>query len=261
MNEPPHVQYAIFLKNILNGDFGRSIRSRRPVIDEIRTRLWPTLELAVGSLAVALVLGVSTGVLSAVRPNSWVDAVSMFIALVGVSMPVFWLGLMFMYLFSYQLSWFPTTGRGTWRHLVLPALTLGLGSAAIIARMTRSSMLEVMRQDYVRTGRAKGLSERVIVLKHAFRNALIPIITVTGLQFGTLLGGADLTESVFGVAGHRAADGGIHHRSGLSGGANGGARRRVGVYFAELGGRHFVRVRESCDPVRLRGLMGGYPRT
>lgn len=197
LNEPTHVQYGIFLKNVLKGDFGRSIRSRRPVIDEIETRLWPTLELALGSLAVALILGVSTGVLSAVRPNSWVDAISTFIALVGISMPVFWLGLMFMYLFSYQLEWFPTTGRGTWRHLVLPAVTLGLSSAAIIARMTRSSMLEVLRQDYVRTARAKGLPERVIVLKHAFRNALIPILTVTGLQFGTLLGGAVLTESVF----------------------------------------------------------------
>jgi len=197
LNEPPHVQYLIFVKNVLTGDFGRSIRSRRPVIDEIRTRIGPTVELAVGSMAVAVFLGVTTGILSAVRPNSWVDAVSMFIALVGISMPVFWLGLMFMYLFSYQLEWFPTAGRGTWRHLVLPALTLGLSSAAIIARMTRSSMLEVLRQDYVRTARAKGLAERVIVLKHAFRNALIPIITVTGLQFGSLLGGAVLTESVF----------------------------------------------------------------
>lgn len=197
LNEPPHVQYLIFVKNVLTGDFGRSIRSRRPVIDEIRTRIGPTVELAVGSMAVAVLLGVTTGILSAVRPNSWVDAVSMFIALVGISMPVFWLGLMFMYLFSYQLEWFPTAGRGTWRHLVLPALTLGLSSAAIIARMTRSSMLEVLRQDYVRTARAKGLAERVIVLKHAFRNALIPIITVTGLQFGSLLGGAVLTESVF----------------------------------------------------------------
>lgn len=197
LNEKPHVQYVIFMKNILKGDFGRSIRSRRPVSDEIRTRLWPTMELALGSLAVALVIGISTGVLSAVRPNSWADAAGMFIALVGISMPVFWLGLMFMYLFSYKLEWFPTAGRGTWRHLVLPAITLGLSSAAIIARMTRSSMLEVLRQDYVRTARAKGLAERVIVLKHSFRNALIPIITVTGLQFGTLLGGAVLTESVF----------------------------------------------------------------
>lgn len=160
-------------------------------------RVPATLELAAGSMLVALVIGVTTGVLSAVRPNSWIDALSMFIALVGISMPVFWLGLMFMYLFSYQFDWFPTAGRGTWRHLVLPSLTLGLSSAAIVARMTRSSMLEVLRQDYVRTARAKGLHERAVVLKHAFRNALIPIVTVTGLQFGSLLGGAVLTESVF----------------------------------------------------------------
>lgn len=197
LDQHPVVQYGIFVKNALQGDFGRSIRSRRAVVDEIRTRLRPTLELAAGSLFVALAIGVTAGVLSAVRPNSLVDAGSMFVALVGISMPVFWLGLMFMYMFSYQLEWLPTAGRGTWRHLILPATTLGLSSAAIIARMTRSSMLEVLRQDYVRTARAKGLHERIIVLKHAFRNALIPIVTVTGLQFGTLLGGAVLTESVF----------------------------------------------------------------
>lgn len=197
LNEPLHVQYALFLKHLLEGDLGRSIRSRRPVVEELGMRILATLELAAGSMLVALVIGVTTGVLSAVRPNSWIDALSMFIALVGISMPVFWLGLMFMYLFSYQLDWFPTAGRGSWRHLVLPSLTLGLSSAAIIARMTRSSMLEVLRQDYVRTARAKGLHERAVVLKHAFRNALIPIVTVTGLQFGSLLGGAVLTESVF----------------------------------------------------------------
>lgn len=197
LDKHPVVQYGIFVKNALQGDFGRSIRSRRPVMDEIRTRLRPTLELAVGSLFVALAIGVTAGVFSAVRPNSLVDAGSMFVALVGISMPVFWLGLMFMLVFSLRLEWFPTAGHGTWKHLVLPATTLGLNSAAIIARMTRSSMLEVLRQDYVRTARAKGLQERIIVLKHAFRNALIPIVTVTGLQFGTLLGGAVLTESVF----------------------------------------------------------------
>lgn len=197
LNEPPHVQYMIFLKQLLQGDLGRSIRSRRPVADEIGARLGPTLELAAGSLLVAVAIGVTSGILSAVRPNSWVDALSTFVALVGISMPVFWLGLMLMYLFSYELGWFPTAGRGTWKHLVLPSLTLGLNTAAIIARMTRSSMLEVLRQDYVRTARAKGLHERAVVLKHAFRNALIPIITVTGLQLGTLLGGAVMTESVF----------------------------------------------------------------
>ena len=197
LNEPPHVQYMVFLKHLLQGDLGRSIRSRRPVTEEVAARLGPTLELAAGSMVVAIVIGVSTGILSAVRPNSWIDAASTFIALVGISMPVFWLGLMLMYFFSYELGWFPTAGRGTWRHLVLPSLTLGLSTAAIIARMTRSSMLEVLRQDYVRTARAKGLHEWAVVLKHAFRNALIPIVTVTGLQMGSLLGGAVMTESVF----------------------------------------------------------------
>jgi len=197
LNEPPHVQYMVFLKHLLQGDLGRSIRSRRPVTEEVAARLGPTLELAAGSMVVAIVIGVSTGILSAVRPNSWIDAVSTFIALVGISMPVFWLGLMLMYFFSYELGWFPTAGRGTWRHLVLPSLTLGLSTAAIIARMTRSSMLEVLRQDYVRTARAKGLHEWAVVLKHVFRNALIPIVTVTGLQMGSLLGGAVMTESVF----------------------------------------------------------------
>jgi len=197
LNEPLHVQYMVFLKHLLQGDLGRSIRSRRPVTEEVAARLGPTLELAAGSMVVAIVIGVSTGILSAVRPNSWIDAVSTFIALVGISMPVFWLGLMLMYFFSYELGWFPTAGRGTWRHLVLPSLTLGLSTAAIIARMTRSSMLEVLRQDYVRTARAKGLHEWAVVLKHTFRNALIPIVTVTGLQMGSLLGGAVMTESVF----------------------------------------------------------------
>lgn len=197
LDKHPLVQYGIFLQNAAKGDFGRSIRTRRPVVDEIKTRALPTLELAGASLAVALLIGLVAGVLSAVKPNSLVDAAGMFIALVGVSMPVFWLGLMLMLQFSYRYGWLPTTGRGTWAHLVLPAVTLGLSSAAIIARMTRSSMLEVLRQDYVRTARAKGVRETLIVVRHALRNALIPIVTVTGLQFGTMLGGAVLTESVF----------------------------------------------------------------
>src|SRR5690606_38834886 len=186
LNEPLHVQYMVFLKHLLQGDLGRSIRSRRPVTEEVAARLGPTLELAAGSMVVAIVIGVSTGILSAVRPNSWIDAASTFIALVGISMPVFWLGLMLMYFFSYELGWFPTAGRGTWRHLVLPSLTLGLSTAAIIARMTRTSMLEVLRQEYVRTARAKALHEWAVVLKHAFRNAHIPIVTFTGLQMESL---------------------------------------------------------------------------
>lgn len=197
LNKHPVIQYGIFLQNLLRGDLGRSTLSRLPVLDELGAALPATFELAAASMLIALAIGISTGVLSAVRPNSWIDAVSMFIALLGVSMPVFWLGLMLMLLFSLHLGWFPTAGHGTWRHLVLPAVTLGLSSAAIIARMTRSSMLEVLRQDYVRTARAKGVPERGVVLRHAFRNALIPVVTVMGLQFGNLLGGAVLTETVF----------------------------------------------------------------
>lgn len=197
LNEHPVIQYGIFISNAVKGDLGRSIRSKRPVVEDIKTRALPTLELAAAALTVALVIGLIAGVLSAVKPNSLIDAAGMFIALVGVSMPVFWLGLMLMLTFSYKHGLLPTAGRGTWQHLILPAVTLGLSSAAIIARMTRSSMLEVLRHDYVRTARAKGLRERVIVIRHGLRNALIPIVTVTGLQFGTMLGGAVLTETVF----------------------------------------------------------------
>src|SRR5690606_8057546 len=197
LNKHPVIQYGIFLQNLLRGDLGRSTLSRLPVLDELGAALPATLELAAASMLIALAIGISTGVLSAVRPNSWIDAVSMFIALLGVSMPVFWLGLMLMLLFSLHLGWFPTAGHGTWRHLVLPAVTLGLSSAAIIARMTRSSMLEVLRQDYVRTARAKGVPEARVVLRHALRNALIPVVTVTAPQFGTLTGDAALTETVF----------------------------------------------------------------
>lgn len=193
----PVVQYGIFVRNAVKGDFGRSIRSKRPVIDELKTRAMPTLELSLAALAVALIVGLVAGVLSAVKPYSLLDAAGMFLALIGVSIPVFWLGLMLILQFSHKYGWLPTAGRGTWKHLVLPAVTLGLSSAAIIARMTRSSMLEVLRQDYVRTARAKGLRERIVVLRHGLSNALIPIVTVIGLQFGTMLGGAVLTETVF----------------------------------------------------------------
>lgn len=197
LDEHPVIQYTIFVSNAIKGDFGRSIRSKRPVVQDLKSRAWPTLELSFGALAVALSIGLVAGILSAVKPYTLLDAVSMFIALIGVSMPVFWLGLMLILKFSHEFKWLPTAGRGTWRHLILPAVTLGLSSAAIIARMTRASMLEVLRQDYVRTARAKGLRERIIVLRHGLRNALIPIVTVIGLQFGTMLGGAVLTETVF----------------------------------------------------------------
>jgi len=201
LDRPLPVQYATFVLGAVQGDLGRSFRTKRPVVDEIRDRLWPTVELALTALLFAVAVGLTVGVVSAVRQYSLLDYVATVLALTGVSMPIFWLGLMLMLIFSVQLGWLPTTGNGTPQQLVLPAITLGSASAAIIARMTRSSMLEVLRQDYIQTARAKGLGETVVVLRHALRNALIPTVTVVGLQFGYLLGGSVLTETVFARAG------------------------------------------------------------
>ncbi|MDR7421855.1 MAG: ABC transporter permease, partial [Armatimonadota bacterium] len=165
--------------------------------EELAARIPNTVQLTIAGLLVAVAVGVSAGVISAVRPYSWLDASVMFVALVGLSMPVFWSGLMLILIFAVRLSWLPAVGTGTLAHLILPAITLGGATAAIIARMTRSSMLEVLRSDYIRTARAKGAPERTVVNRHALRNALIPVITVVGLQMGTLLSGAVLTESVF----------------------------------------------------------------
>ena len=201
LDRPLPVQYATFVLGAVQGDLGRSFRTKRPVVDEIRDRLWPTVELALTALLFAVAVGLTVGVVSAVRQYSLLDYVATVLALTGVSMPIFWLGLMLMLIFSVQLGWLPTTGNGTPQQLVLPAITLGSASAAIIARMTRSSMLEVLRQDYIQTARAKGLGETVVVLRHALRNALIPTVTVVGLQFGYLLGGSVLSETVFARAG------------------------------------------------------------
>ncbi len=197
LNEPGHVQFGIFLGNLVQGDLGRSTQTRREVSSELRSYFPNTLELALGAMAVALLIGIPAGIVSAVRPNTAFDYLATLGALIGVSMPVFWFGLLAILFFSVNLGWFPVAGRGTLAHLVLPAVSLGAGTAAIITRMTRSSMLEVLNQDYVRTARAKGLANHLVVNKHAFRNALIPIVTITGLQFGTLMAGAVLTETVF----------------------------------------------------------------
>lgn len=201
LDAPLHLQYFRFAAGLAGGDLGESIRTGRPVVEELRVR-WPvTIRLTVCALVAMILLGVPAGIISATRPNSVFDNTSMMAALVGVSMPVFWLGLMLMLLFAYYLRLLPTAGSTTWKHFVLPALTLGLSSSAILARLTRSSMLEVMGQDFVRTARAKGLAERVVIYKHALRNALIPVVTVVGLEFGSLLGGAVLTETVFTING------------------------------------------------------------
>lgn len=197
LTKHPVIQYLLFLKNIFRGDLGTSTRTGLPVIKEIMARFPNTLLLAFSSILIATFFGILIGVISGVKQNSKFDYLSMLFALFGLSMPVFWLGLMLMLLFSIKLSWFPAVGAEGLKHLVLPSLTLGANSMAIIARMTRSSMLEVIRLDYIRTARAKGLAEKVVITRHALKNALIPVVTVIGLQTGTLLGGAVLTEIVF----------------------------------------------------------------
>ncbi len=197
LDRPLAVQYGIYIWNLVRGDLGESVRTRRPVTQELGFRLPATLELASASMAIAVVLGLTAGIISATRQYSILDYATMVGALVGISIPVFWFGLMAMWIFSVRLGWFPVGGRGTLRHLVLPAITLGAMATGMIARMTRSSMLEVLRQDYIRTGKAKGLTERSVNLRHALRNALIPVVTVVGLQFGGLLAGSVLTETVF----------------------------------------------------------------
>ena len=197
LDKHPVQQYGIFMGNLLRGDMGISTRTKEPVMDEIMVRLPNTLLLALAAMVIAVVFGVTAGVVAGIKRNSFFDYASMLLALFGLSMPVFWLGLMLMLLFSVHLGWLPATGAYTWRHFILPAFTLGAASTAIIARMTRSSMLEVVRLDYIRTARAKGLTEGLVILRHALKNALIPVVTVIGLQMGLLLGGAVLTEIVF----------------------------------------------------------------
>jgi len=197
LDEGLHVQYYVYMTNLLQGDLGRSTFTNRPVTVELAQRFPNTMVLAVTAMVIASIIGMSAGIVSATKRYSLFDNFSMLAALVGVAAPVFWLGVMFQLLFSVQLGWLPSGGIGTWKHLVLPALTLGLATAALLARITRSSMLEVLGQDYITTARSKGLIERVVINKHAFKNALIPVVTVIGLQFGTLLGGAVLTETVF----------------------------------------------------------------
>jgi peptide/nickel transport system permease protein len=201
LDQPLIIQYLTFASNLLHGDLGVSARTSEPVLREVLARLPATMELAVVSTTLAAVLGIVAGVISATRRNSILDFVISALTLFGMSMPVYWLGLMLIILFAVQLQLLPAAGNEGLSSIILPALTLTAFSVALIARMTRSSMLDVLHQDYVRTGRAKGLQERRIIFRHALKNAFIPVLTVVGLQFGTLLGGAVLTESVFGWPG------------------------------------------------------------
>ena len=225
LNDPLPVQFWRYIKDLLRGDLGRSIMSNNPVSEELAQRFPATLELSFFAIFFAVFVGIPAGIFASINQNSWFDNLSMLIALMGVSMPIFWLGLMFIWLFAVELGWFPPSSRigvgldftpitnlyvidsiiqlnfnalkDILHHLVLPAVALGTIPMAIIARMTRSSMLEVLRKDFIRTAYAKGLKRKVVIFKHALKNAMVPIITVVGLQFGVLLGGAVMTETIF----------------------------------------------------------------
>ena len=196
-NDPFFVQYGRFLGGALRGDFGQSIRHGESAFHLVVERMPATFELAGAALLIALALAIPAGIVSAVRRNSLLDYVSTVVALLGQSMPTFWLGIMLILLFSVQFHLLPSSGRGTLEHLVLPAVTLGLFTTARITRLTRSGMLEVLGQDYIRTARAKGVSDPPVVWKHALKNAAIPIVTIVGIELGTLLGGSVITETIF----------------------------------------------------------------
>jgi peptide/nickel transport system permease protein len=197
LDQPLYKQYLLFLGRLSRFDLGRSARTQNPVIQEVWARLPNTLVLAVVAIILACLFGIPAGIISAVRPYSWIDYLVTSMGLFGISMPVFWLGLMLVVIFSVILQWLPAGGTGSWKNVIMPSFTLASFVVAFIARMTRSTMMETLSQDYITTARSKGLKEQVVVIKHALKNALIPIITVVGLQFGLLLGGAVLTETVF----------------------------------------------------------------
>jgi glutathione transport system permease protein len=197
LDKPMPQQFLNFFVNIVQGDFGHSLRSKRPVSTEIAERFMPTLMLTITSMVWAVIFGMVIGIVSAVYRNQWPDRIGMTLAVSGISFPAFALGMLLMQVFSVQLGWLPTVGADSWRHYILPSLTLGAAVAAVMARFTRSSFIEVIQEDFVRTARAKGVSEKWVVLKHCLRNALIPVVTMMGLQFGFLLGGSIVVEAVF----------------------------------------------------------------
>ena len=197
LDRPLGTQYLTYLGDLITGDLGRSIHSRRPVLAEIAERFPATVELMLGAMAVALLMALPLGIISALRPYGWLDGTSMLISFLGISIPNFWLGPMLIILFSIQLGWLPVNERGGIEHLILPAITLGTAMAAMLSRMIRASLLEVLDEEYVTNARAKGLPERMVIFKHALRNALIPVITIIGLQVGVLLSGAIITEAIF----------------------------------------------------------------
>ena len=197
LNDPLYVQLGRFLWDALHGDLGRSLFNRRPVVDQILVQVPSTLQLTAASVLISLIIGVPLGIIAAIKHRSWIDALCMLFALVNVSAPTFWLALVMILVFSLELGWFPATGSQGLRSLILPAVSLGVASAGLIARLVRSSMLEVLSQNYMVTARSKGLREHIIILRHGFRNALIPTVTILGVQIGNLLGGAVVVETVF----------------------------------------------------------------
>ncbi|HKS34658.1 MAG TPA: glutathione ABC transporter permease GsiC [Enterobacteriaceae bacterium] len=197
LDRPLYIQFWDYMTSVVQGDFGTSMVSRRPVVDEIASRFMPTLWLTVWSMLWAMLFGLAAGIAAAVWRNRWPDRLGMILAITGISFPAFALGMLLMQIFSVELGWLPTVGADTWQHYILPSLTLGAAVAAVMARFTRASFVEVLNEDYMRTARAKGVSETWVVLKHGLRNAMIPVITMMGLQFGFLLGGSIVVEKVF----------------------------------------------------------------
>ena len=197
LDQPLWKQYGTYLLRVAQGDLGESFRSRRPVLDEVLRRLPATVELAGYAMIFAVILGVGMGVVASMRPNSWLDQAIGALSAFGISVPVFFLGLLLMMLFAARLQWLPPSGRGSWSHLVLPVITLGLPYVATFARVARSTMLEVLSEDYIRTARAKGLVQRAVIWRHALINAAIPLVTLLGVYFGRLLGGAVIVETIF----------------------------------------------------------------
>jgi len=201
LNKPIVTQYVDYVTGLFHGDLGMSLRTKRPVATEVSLRYMNTVKLTLGSLAWSVVVGVLLGVWSGKHRSKWQDYTGMTMAISGISMPSFWIGFLLIMVFSVNLKWLPTTGADSWKSFILPSIALGTSIAAIIARFTRSSIIEVMKEDYIRTAKAKGLKERTVIWKHAFRNAMISVVTVVGLQFGFLLGGSVVTESVFAFPG------------------------------------------------------------
>lgn len=197
LDRPMPEQFLRFISGAVQGDFGRSMRTKRPVMDEIAERFPYTLKLTVAAMGWSVLTGLAIGVYAAVKRNRWQDRLGMTLAVSGISFPSFALGLLLMMVFAVELGWLPTVGADSWRHYILPSLTLGAGVAAVMARFTRSAFVDVLHEDYIRTARAKGVSEVGVVLKHGLRNALIPVVTMMGLQFGFLLGGSIVVEKVF----------------------------------------------------------------